>query len=443
MGLEIESSAPISASTTTAGVLLGKYRLGRVLGRGSFAKVYHARSLADDADIAIKVIDKRKVANTTMEPRIIREISVMHRLRHPNVVRIHEVMATKSKIYLVMEYAEGGELLSKISRHGRLTEPTARRYFQQLVLALHFCHRSGVVHRDIKPQNLLLDHEDNLKVSDFGLSALSERLNNGLLHTACGTPAYTAPEVVASMGYDGTKADAWSCGVILFVLLAGFLPFNDANLTGMYRKMQRREFQFPSWFSKPAKWVIVRLLDPNPETRISIQGLIEVSWFKKSFRSNGRRITPVDLDPVALPKEGKLHLLTNNTAAAPAMNAFDIISLSSGLDLSGLFEEERKRSERFTSTVSSGEKIVERVTEVGEKLGYMVQRRKDGVLGLEKARLIMSVRVLELAHSLFLVEVERMGEEEAEVEEADQWRDLRVELQDIVFAWHGDGVSEV
>nr|DAD36650.1 TPA_asm: hypothetical protein HUJ06_007291 [Nelumbo nucifera] len=417
MGLEIESSAPISASTTTAGVLLGKYRLGRVLGRGSFAKVYHARSLADDADIAIKVIDKRKVANTTMEPRIIREISVMHRLRHPNVVRIHEVMATKSKIYLVMEYAEGGELLSKISRHGRLTEPTARRYFQQLVLALHFCHRSGVVHRDIKPQNLLLDHEDNLKVSDFGLSALSERLNNGLLHTACGTPAYTAPEVVASMGYDGTKADAWSCGVILFVLLAGFLPFNDANLTGMYRKMQRREFQFPSWFSKPAKWVIVRLLDPNPETRISIQGLIEVSWFKKSFRSNGRRITPVDLDPVALPKEG--------------------------LDLSGLFEEERKRSERFTSTVSSGEKIVERVTEVGEKLGYMVQRRKDGVLGLEKARLIMSVRVLELAHSLFLVEVERMGEEEAEVEEADQWRDLRVELQDIVFAWHGDGVSEV
>ncbi|KAF8369277.1 hypothetical protein HHK36_032714 [Tetracentron sinense] len=145
--------------TTSMEVLQGKYQLGR----GSFAKVYYAQSLVDGTSVAIKVIDKTNIVNTTMEPRIIREVSVMRRLQHPNIIRIHEVMATWNKIFLVMEYARGGELFSKISRRRRLSEPIARRYFQQLVVALHFCHNSGVAHRDIKPHNLLLDEEGNLK----------------------------------------------------------------------------------------------------------------------------------------------------------------------------------------------------------------------------------------------------------------------------------------
>lgn len=184
-----------SSSTTTTTTIQNKYQLGRLLGRGSFAKVYQALSLADNAHVAIKVINKDSSA-LALEPQILREIGAMRRLQsHPNILRIHEVMATRTRIYLVMELAAGGELFSRIVRRGRFTEPAARRYFQQLVSALNYCHENGVAHRDVKPQNLLLDHKGNLKVSDFGLSALPEQLRDGLLHTACGTPAFTAPEV--------------------------------------------------------------------------------------------------------------------------------------------------------------------------------------------------------------------------------------------------------
>ncbi|RVX22350.1 CBL-interacting serine/threonine-protein kinase 7 [Vitis vinifera] len=208
---------------TPAGVILGKYKLGRLLGRGSFAKVYQAHSITDGTAVAVKIMDKARSVEAGMESRIVREVTAMRSLQHPNILKIYEIMATKSKIYLIIELAKGGELFTKISRRGRLTEAAARRYFQQLVSALLFCHQNGVAHRDMKPQNLLLDQDGNLKVSDFGLSALPDQLKNGLLHTACGTPAYTAPEVVSRKGYDGEKADAWSCGVILFVFLSGFL----------------------------------------------------------------------------------------------------------------------------------------------------------------------------------------------------------------------------
>ncbi|XVE81720.1 hypothetical protein DITRI_Ditri15bG0088500 [Diplodiscus trichospermus] len=321
----------IRTKTPIGGILLGKYQLGRLLGRGSFAKVHEATLLEDNNSVvAVKVIDKTKT-DAAMEPRIIREVSAMRRLQHhPNILKIHEVMATKTKIYLVMELATGGELFAKVLRRGRLAESAARRYFSQLVSALHFCHQNGVAHRDLKPQNLLLDRNGNLKVSDFGLSALPEQLNDGLLHTACGTPAYTAPEVVRRKGYNGSKADAWSCGVILFVLLAGSLPFDDSNLVTMYKKIHRREFQFPSWISKQAKAIIWQLLDPNPDTRMSLVKLMETSWFKRSltaFSSSNNQLE-------SLLHDRKL----KHDMVGYGVTAFDIISLSSGLDLSGLLE---------------------------------------------------------------------------------------------------------
>ncbi|XVF38325.1 hypothetical protein REPUB_Repub20aG0091700 [Reevesia pubescens] len=315
----------ITRTKTPTGILLGKYQLGRLLGRGSFAKVHEATSLEDTNNVvAIKIIDKTKTVDAAMEPRIIREVSAMRRLQHhPNILKIHEVMATKTKICLVMELASGGELFAKVLRRGRLAEPAARRYFSQLVSALNFCHKNGVAHRDLKPQNLLLDQNGNLKISDFGLSALPEQLNDGLLHTACGTPAYTAPEVVRRKGYDGSKADAWSCGVILFVLLAGSLPFDDSNLVAMYKKIHRREFRFPSWISKQAKAIIWQLLDPNPDTRMSIVKLMETTWFKRTLTaitsSNNRQ------------QESLLHdRKLKHDMVCNGVNAFDIISLSSG-----------------------------------------------------------------------------------------------------------------
>ncbi|KAI3711738.1 hypothetical protein L1987_70281 [Smallanthus sonchifolius] len=228
------------------GVLHGKYVLGRQLGHGTFAKVYQARNLHTGRNVAMKVVAKEKVIKAGMMEQLKREISVMKLVRHPNIVKLHEVMASKSRVYFAMELVRGGELFSKIEE-GRLREDVARSYFQQLISAVDFCHSRGVYHRDLKPENLLLDEDGNLKVTDFGLTAFSDHLRqDGLLHTTCGTPAYVAPEVIGKKGYDGAKADIWSCGVILYVLLAGFLPFHDENVVAMFRKIYRGDFRFRS-----------------------------------------------------------------------------------------------------------------------------------------------------------------------------------------------------
>ncbi|KAL5782743.1 hypothetical protein ACOSP7_007772 [Xanthoceras sorbifolium] len=425
---------PPPPPSQTAFTLLNKYQMGRLLGRGSFAKVHQARSIVDGSVVAVKIIKKDKSLDPEMESRIVREVAAMRRLQHhPNVLKIQEVMATKSKIYLVMEYASGGELFAKVLRRGRLTESAARRYFQQLVSALHFCHQNGVAHRDVKPQNLLLDQNGNLKVSDFGLSALPEQLKNGLLHTACGTPAYTAPEVVCRKGYDGAKADAWSCGVILFVLLAGSLPFDDSNLINMYKKIHRREYQFPSWVSRQARSIIFQLLDPNPNTRMSIEALMNLSWFKKSLQLKQEQESYSFLDPnLETTKDGKLDSVP--------MNAFDIISLSSGLNLSGLFEAQKRKERRFTTT-EKVERVVERVREIGEKMGYRVERGKSGgVVGLGKlGKAMLLAEILEIAPEMFVVELKVVAGG-LEFEEP-HWEDLQVGLQDIVLSWHNTDVN--
>ncbi|PPD89677.1 hypothetical protein GOBAR_DD13378 [Gossypium barbadense] len=216
--------------------------------------------------------------------QIKREISVLRLVRHPNIVELKEVMATKTKIFFVMEHVRGGELFAKVYK-GKLKENVARKYFQQLISAVDFCHSRGVSHRDLKPENLLLDENEDLKVSDFGLSALPEQVrNDGLLHTQCGTPAYVAPEVLKKRGYDGPKADIWSCGVILYVLLAGFLPFQEENVMNMYRKVFKAEFQFPPWFSTESKRLISKHLVADPEQRITIPDIMRVPWFLKGFK---------------------------------------------------------------------------------------------------------------------------------------------------------------
>ena len=190
-------------------VLMQRYELGRLLGQGTFAKVYHARNLITGMSVAIKVVDKEKILKVGMIDQIKREISVMRLIRHPHVVELYEVMASKTKIYFVMEHAKGGELFNKVVK-GRLKVDVAWKYFQQLISAVDYCHSRGVCHRDLKPENLLLDENENLKVSDFGLSALAEsKCQDGLLHTTCDTPAYVAPEVINRKGYDGIKADIY------------------------------------------------------------------------------------------------------------------------------------------------------------------------------------------------------------------------------------------
>lgn len=329
---------PSTAEATTA--LFGKYELGKLLGCGAFAKVYHARNLENGQSVAVKVINKKKINAIGLAGNVKREISIMSRLRHPNIVRLHEVLATKTKIYFIMEFAKGGELFAKISSRGRFSEDLSRRLFQQLISAVGYCHNRNIFHRDLKPENLLLDDKGNLKVSDFGLSAVKEQIRvDGMLHTLCGTPAYVAPEILAKRGYDGAKVDIWSCGVILFVLAAAYLPFNDPNLMAMYRKIYTGEFKCPRWFSPDLRRFLSRLMDTNPETRITVDEILRDPWFRKGYKEVKIYEEGFDFgEKVNGEEEDK----------TVDLNAFDIISLfSSGLNLSRLIGDGLGEGERF------------------------------------------------------------------------------------------------
>ncbi|KAK0571289.1 hypothetical protein LWI29_013670 [Acer saccharum] len=408
-------------------VLHGKYELGRMLGHGTFAKVYHGKNLQTGRHVAMKVVGKEKVIKVGMMEQIKREISVMKMVKHRNIVELHEVMASKSKIYFAMELVRGGELFNKIAK-GRLREDLARLYFQQLISAVDFCHSRGVYHRDLKPENLLLDEDGNLKVTDFGLSAFSEHLKqDGLLHTTCGTPAYVAPEVIGKKGYDGAKADLWSCGVILYVLLAGFLPFQDDNIVAMYRKIYRGDFKCPPWFSSEARRLVTKLLDPNPSTRINIAKIMDSSWFKKSI-------------PKMVKSNKEIEFETGDKSKQPEiLNAFHIISLSEGFDLSPLFEEkkrEEKEELRFATTRPASS-VISRLEEVAEAARFNVRKSESGVRmqGQEsgrKGKLAINAEIFAVAPSFLVVEVRK---DHGDTLEYNQFcsKELRPALKDIVW----------
>ncbi|KAF6136234.1 hypothetical protein GIB67_001643 [Kingdonia uniflora] len=420
---KMSSSSSRQSKTRT---IVGKYEIGKTLGEGTFAKVKYAKNIQTGDSVAIKVLHKDQVLRHKMVEQIKREISTMKLIKHPNVVKLYEVLASKTKIYIVLEFVDGGELFDKIVNQGRLKEEDARRYFQQLINAVDYCHSRGVYHRDLKPENLLLDSFGVLKVSDFGLSALAHQLReDGLLHTACGTPNYVAPEVLNDKGYDGTTADIWSCGVILFVLMAGYLPFDDANLVALYSKIlkcnpkfqiNKAEFTCPSWFSPSAKKLIKRILDPNPLSRIKIQEILENEWFKKGYKpadfEDGEDISLDDVDAVF--KDSEEHLVMEKRQKPVSMNAFELISKSQVFNLGNLFEKQVglvKRETRFTSQRPANE-IMSEIEKAAKPLGFNVHKQNykmklQGDKTGRKGQLSVATEVFEVAPSLHMVELRK------------------------------------
>uniref|UniRef100_A0A0E0G1M4 non-specific serine/threonine protein kinase n=1 Tax=Oryza nivara TaxID=4536 RepID=A0A0E0G1M4_ORYNI len=458
-------------------ILMDRYEIGRQLGQGNFAKVYYARNLTSGQAVAIKMIDKEKVTRVGLMVQIKREISIMRLVKHPNILQLFEVMASKSKIYFVLEYAKGGELFKKISK-GKFSEDVARRYFHQLISGIDYCHSRGVYHRDLKPENLLLDENESLKVSDFGLSALSEsKRHDGLLHTTCGTPAYVAPEVLSRRGYDGAKADIWSCGVILFVLVSGYLPFHDTNLIEMYRKIAKAEYKCPRSFSAELKDLLYKILDPDPSTRISIPKIKRSAWYRKSSDVNALKskhetgdkvykgeATTSDTTECSIFEGNRASsrdkVYTNGEATTsdspecsnsdgkqaslslPNLNAFDIISLSTGFDLSNLFEERYgQREERFT-TRQPAAAIFAKLNELARRFKLKIKKKENGVLRLVapkegiKGLLELDAEVFELAPSFHLVEFKKSNGDTIEYQKLMK-EDIRPALKDIVWAWQG------
>ncbi|XP_058098529.1 CBL-interacting serine/threonine-protein kinase 23-like isoform X1 [Magnolia sinica] len=430
---------------------VGRYELGRTLGEGTFAKVKFARNVELGENVAIKIIDKDKILRHEMIGQIKREISTMKLIKHPNVIQMYEVMASKTKIYIVLEFVTGGELFDRIARHGKMKEDEARKYFQQLIDAVDYCHSRGVFHRDLKPENLLLDSSGVLKVSDFGLSALPQQVReDGLLHTTCGTPNYVAPEVINNKGYDGAKADLWSCGVILFVLMAGYLPFEESNLMTLYKKITKADFTLPSWFSSSAKKLIKRILDPNPSTRITIPEVIENEWFRKGYKpASFESSDDTNLDDVhaIFDESGEPENLVVETREERPMimNAFQLISTSQGLNLSTLFEKEMgivKRETRFTSKCPANE-IIAKIEEAAMPLGFNVKKDKykmklHGSKSGRKGHLSIATEVFEVAPSLCMVELRKSGGDTLEFHKF--YKNISTGLKDIV--WKSGGEAE-
>lgn len=432
--------------TKEENILMQRYEMGKLLGKGSFAKVYHARSVKTLQNVAIKVIDKNKILKCGPMDQISREIAVMKLVKHPNIVQLYEVMATKTKIYFVLEYVKGGELFNKVQR-GRLKEEVARKYFQQLITAIDFCHSRGVYHRDLKPENLLVDESRNLKISDFGLSALPDcKRQDGLLHTSCGTPAYVAPEVISRKGYDGAKADIWACGVILYVLLAGYLPFHDKNLVDMYKKIYKAELKWPSWFSSDIRKFLRSLLHPNPNARISITEIMEHPWFRTDLdgRLFDHAMNTTDNDmPLDINLDVDYLSCNQATEKLTNLNAFDIISLSNGFDLSGLFEENsNKKKAKFTST-NTALTIITKLEEIAKSLRLKVKRKDGRLLKMEgskpgrKGVMSINAEVFHITSNFHLVEIEKTNGDTLEYQKVME-QAMRPALKDIVWAWQGE-----
>uniref|UniRef100_A0A1J3D1T9 non-specific serine/threonine protein kinase n=1 Tax=Noccaea caerulescens TaxID=107243 RepID=A0A1J3D1T9_NOCCA len=403
------------------GMRLGKYELGRTLGEGNFGKVKFARDTVSGQSFAVKIIDKSRIADLNFSLQIKREIRTLKMLKHPNIVRLHEVLASKTKINMVMECVTGGELFDRIVSKGKLTETEGRKMFQQLIDGISYCHSKGVFHRDLKLENVLLDAKGHIKITDFGLSALPQHFrDDGLLHTTCGSPNYVAPEVLANRGYDGAASDIWSCGVILYVILTGCLPFDDRNLAVLYQKICKGDPPIPRWLSPGARTMIKRMLDPNPVTRITVTGIKANEWFKHEYTpsipdDDDDDEEDVDTDDDAFSiqelgsEEGK------GSDSPTIINAFQLIGMSSFLDLSGFFELENvsERRIRFTSNRSAKD-LLEKIETAVKEMGFSVQKKhaklkvkqeetsQKGQVGLS-----VTAEVFEIKPSLNVVELRK------------------------------------
>ncbi|XP_047053938.1 CBL-interacting protein kinase 1-like [Lolium rigidum] len=402
----------------TRSSLLGRYEIGRTLGEGNFGKVKYARHLATGAHFAVKILDRSKILSLRFDDQIRREIGTLKLLKHPNVVRLHEVAASKTKIYMVLEFVNGGELFDKIAIKGKLSEQEGRRLFQQLIDGLAYCHDKGVYHRDLKPENVLVDRKGNIKISDFGLSALPQHLgSDGLLHTTCGSPNYIAPEVLQNRGYDGSLSDIWSCGVILYVMLVGYLPFDDRNLVVLYQKIFKGDMQIPKWLSPAAQDLLRKILEPNPLKRITIAGIKEHEWFRKNYvpaAPYDDDDDDINLGPVLSKKE---QIDEAGQEKPTHINAFQLIGMASSLDLSGFFEEEdvSQRKIRFTS-IHSPKYLFDKIENVVTVMGFQAQRGhnklkvtkcKNPKNARDPSSFLACAEVFELGPSLYVVELKK------------------------------------
>lgn len=269
--------------------MIGAWKLGKTIGKGSSGRVKIARNTTTGEYAAVKIVSKQALISSRMSMTgmreqadkillsIEREIVLMKLIDHPNVLSLYDVWETSNELYLILEYVQNGELFDHLVAKGRLSMQEALMYFQQIIAAVDYCHRFKIAHRDLKPENLLLDRNNNIKVADFGMAAWEGGID--MLETSCGSPHYASPEVVQGKAYKGFTSDIWSCGVILYALLVGRLPFDDDNIRTLLDKVKRAKFVMPTDIPLAAQDLIARMLEKDVDKRISMSQILVHPWF--------------------------------------------------------------------------------------------------------------------------------------------------------------------
>jgi len=277
------SGRPGTRSRTTEEPHIGRYRLLKTIGKGNFAKVKLAKHLPTGKEVAIKIIDKTQLNPSSLQ-KLFREVRIMKMLDHPNIVKLYQVIETEKTLYLVMEYASGGEVFDYLVAHGRMKEKEARAKFRQIVSAVQYCHQKRIIHRDLKAENLLLDGEMNIKIADFGFS--NEFVPGQKLDTFCGSPPYAAPELFQGKKYDGPEVDVWSLGVILYTLVSGSLPFDGANLKELRERVLRGKYRIPFYMSTDCENLLKKFLVLNPAKRASLEVIMKDKWMNINYEDD-------------------------------------------------------------------------------------------------------------------------------------------------------------
>ncbi|KAM4596350.1 serine/threonine-protein kinase BRSK2-like isoform 8-T8 [Fundulus diaphanus] len=255
---------------------VGPYRLEKTLGKGQTGLVKLGLHCVTGQKVAIKIVNREKLSESVLM-KVEREIAILKLIEHPHVLKLHDVYENKKYLYLVLEHVSGGELFDYLVKKGRLTPKEARKFFRQIISALDFCHSHSICHRDLKPENLLLDEKNNIRIADFGMASL--QVGDSLLETSCGSPHYACPEVIRGEKYDGRKADAWSCGVILFALLVGALPFDDDNLRNLLEKVKLGVFHMPHFIPPDCQNLLRGMIEVDATKRLTLEQIQKHTWY--------------------------------------------------------------------------------------------------------------------------------------------------------------------
>ncbi|XP_036055258.1 serine/threonine-protein kinase BRSK2 isoform X1 [Onychomys torridus] len=255
---------------------VGPYRLEKTLGKGQTGLVKLGIHCVTCQKVAIKIVNREKLSESVLM-KVEREIAILKLIEHPHVLKLHDVYENKKYLYLVLEHVSGGELFDYLVKKGRLTPKEARKFFRQIISALDFCHSHSICHRDLKPENLLLDERNNIRIADFGMASL--QVGDSLLETSCGSPHYACPEVIRGEKYDGRKADVWSCGVILFALLVGALPFDDDNLRQLLEKVKRGVFHMPHFIPPDCQSLLRGMIEVDAARRLTLEHIQKHIWY--------------------------------------------------------------------------------------------------------------------------------------------------------------------